>query len=189
MRSRPAPSFELLALFAEMERTFGAERAAHARSVAEAKNRRVGRPARPPRRQAGLRRAIAQSPRSQPRTDRHQRPASPRPRCTGTSPELPAAAADAADAPDRRVNQRCPDSGRSVIAGSAVGGDGYVAGAIGFSVHHADPPPAAVPADLANVVPTLETTGRPTRIDQPRSGQGETLRPFSVRPWSHGNGG
>jgi len=37
-------AFLLLALFAEMERTFGAERAAHARAVAEAKNRRIGRP-------------------------------------------------------------------------------------------------------------------------------------------------
>lgn len=34
----------LLALFAEMERTFTAERAAHARAVAEAAGRRVGRP-------------------------------------------------------------------------------------------------------------------------------------------------
>lgn len=37
-------AFLLLALFAEMERTFSAERAAHARAVAEAANRRVGRP-------------------------------------------------------------------------------------------------------------------------------------------------
>lgn len=37
-------AFLLLALFAEMERTFTAERAAHARSVAEAAGRRVGRP-------------------------------------------------------------------------------------------------------------------------------------------------
>lgn len=37
-------AFLLLALFAEMERTFTNERAAHARSVAEAAGRRVGRP-------------------------------------------------------------------------------------------------------------------------------------------------
>ncbi|MEU7862078.1 recombinase family protein [Nonomuraea sp. NPDC049141] len=37
-------AFLLLALFAEMERTFTTERAAHARTVAEANNRRVGRP-------------------------------------------------------------------------------------------------------------------------------------------------
>src|SRR5260370_17042453 len=37
-------AFLLLALFAEMERTFTAERAAHARWVAEAVGRRVGRP-------------------------------------------------------------------------------------------------------------------------------------------------
>jgi len=37
-------AFLLLALFAEMERTFTAERAAHARAVAAAKNRRIGRP-------------------------------------------------------------------------------------------------------------------------------------------------
>jgi DNA invertase Pin-like site-specific DNA recombinase len=37
-------AFLLLALFAEMERTFTAERAAHARSVAEARGRQVGRP-------------------------------------------------------------------------------------------------------------------------------------------------
>jgi DNA invertase Pin-like site-specific DNA recombinase len=37
-------AFLLLALFAEMERTFTAERAAHARAIAEAAGRRVGRP-------------------------------------------------------------------------------------------------------------------------------------------------
>jgi DNA invertase Pin-like site-specific DNA recombinase len=37
-------AFLLLALFAEMGRTFTAERAAHARAVAEAAGRRVGRP-------------------------------------------------------------------------------------------------------------------------------------------------
>jgi DNA invertase Pin-like site-specific DNA recombinase len=37
-------AFLLLALFAEMERTFGAERAAHARAVAEAQDRHIGRP-------------------------------------------------------------------------------------------------------------------------------------------------
>src|ERR1700733_932915 len=37
-------AFLLLALFAEMERTFTAERAAHARAVAEASGRQVGRP-------------------------------------------------------------------------------------------------------------------------------------------------
>lgn len=36
--------FLLLALFAEMERTFTAERAAHARAVAEANGRHIGRP-------------------------------------------------------------------------------------------------------------------------------------------------
>ena len=38
-------AFLLLALFAEMERTFTAERAAHARTVAEANGRHIGRPA------------------------------------------------------------------------------------------------------------------------------------------------
>jgi DNA invertase Pin-like site-specific DNA recombinase len=37
-------AFLLIALFAEMERTFAAERAAHARAVAESAGRRVGRP-------------------------------------------------------------------------------------------------------------------------------------------------
>jgi DNA invertase Pin-like site-specific DNA recombinase len=37
-------AFLLLALFAEMERTFTAERAAHARAVARAAGRRAGRP-------------------------------------------------------------------------------------------------------------------------------------------------
>lgn len=37
-------AFLLLALFAEMERTFTAERAAHARAIAETKGRRIGRP-------------------------------------------------------------------------------------------------------------------------------------------------
>ncbi len=44
-------AFLLLALFAEMERTFTAERVARARAVAEAKNRSIGRPlAHPPTR-------------------------------------------------------------------------------------------------------------------------------------------
>lgn len=37
-------AFLLLALFAEMRRTLTAERAAHARAVAEAEGRHVGRP-------------------------------------------------------------------------------------------------------------------------------------------------
>jgi DNA invertase Pin-like site-specific DNA recombinase len=37
-------AFLLVALFAEMERTFTAERAAHARAVAEANDRHAGRP-------------------------------------------------------------------------------------------------------------------------------------------------
>jgi DNA invertase Pin-like site-specific DNA recombinase len=37
-------AFLLLALFAEMERTFTADRAAHARTVAEASGRQIGRP-------------------------------------------------------------------------------------------------------------------------------------------------
>lgn len=37
-------AFLLLALFAEMERPFTAERAAHARAVADAAGRRIGRP-------------------------------------------------------------------------------------------------------------------------------------------------
>jgi DNA invertase Pin-like site-specific DNA recombinase len=37
-------AFLLIALFAEMERTFSAERAAHARAVAETNGRHVGRP-------------------------------------------------------------------------------------------------------------------------------------------------
>jgi DNA invertase Pin-like site-specific DNA recombinase len=37
-------AFLLLALFAEMERTLTAERAAHARTVAEANHRHIGRP-------------------------------------------------------------------------------------------------------------------------------------------------
>lgn len=37
-------AFLLIALFAEMERTFANERAAHARAVAEARGRHVGRP-------------------------------------------------------------------------------------------------------------------------------------------------
>jgi len=37
-------AFLLIALFAEMERTYANERAAHARAVAEAKGRHIGRP-------------------------------------------------------------------------------------------------------------------------------------------------
>jgi DNA invertase Pin-like site-specific DNA recombinase len=40
-------AFLLLALFAEMERTFTTERAAHARAVAEAAGRQIGRPIAP----------------------------------------------------------------------------------------------------------------------------------------------
>jgi DNA invertase Pin-like site-specific DNA recombinase len=42
--ARIAFLFLLLALFAEMERTFTAERGAHARAVAEAAGRHIGRP-------------------------------------------------------------------------------------------------------------------------------------------------
>ena len=76
-------AFLLLALFAEMERTFTAERAAHARSVAEANGRQVGRPShtRPTRSSTpGCSTARARATaRSAPR------PASRRPPCTGTS--------------------------------------------------------------------------------------------------------
>jgi Resolvase, N terminal domain len=54
-------AFLLLALFAEMERTFTAERAAHARAVAEAKNRRIGRPLAHSPRQDRIRPAAARA--------------------------------------------------------------------------------------------------------------------------------
>ena len=80
-------AFLLLALFAEMERTFTAERAAHARAVAEAAGRHVGRPSpTPPTRSStpGCSRPRATaSARSPPR------PASRRPRCTATSLRCP----------------------------------------------------------------------------------------------------
>jgi DNA invertase Pin-like site-specific DNA recombinase len=47
-------AFLLLALFAEMERTFSAERAAHARAVARAAGKRAGRPVAHPIRQASF---------------------------------------------------------------------------------------------------------------------------------------
>ena len=75
-------AFLLLALFAEMERTFTAERSAHARSVAEASDRQVGRTLRtPPARSSTPGRSAARAratARSAPR------PASPRSPCTGT---------------------------------------------------------------------------------------------------------
>ena len=49
-------AFLLLALSAEMEQTFTAERAAHARAVAEARDRRIGRP---PARRRQLREHVA----------------------------------------------------------------------------------------------------------------------------------
>jgi DNA invertase Pin-like site-specific DNA recombinase len=76
-------AFLLLALFAEMERTFTAERAAHARAVAETKGRHIGRPTAWPTTRsttpdcsANKERASAKSP---------PRPASRRHRCTATS--------------------------------------------------------------------------------------------------------
>jgi hypothetical protein len=78
-------AFLLLALFAEMERTFTAERAAHARAVAEAKNRRIGRPIAHPADKveyAWLLKAAATA------FDKSlSKQASPRPPCTVTSPE------------------------------------------------------------------------------------------------------
>ena len=67
-------AFLLLALFAEMERTFTAERAAHARSVAEANGRQVGRPDRAPGRQDRVRPPASrpgQELRRDQRQDRH----------------------------------------------------------------------------------------------------------------------
>lgn len=75
-------AFLLLALFAEMERTFTAERAAHARAVAEASGRRIGRPIAHPEDKieyARLLRAQGDSSASSP-----PRPASPRRPCTAT---------------------------------------------------------------------------------------------------------
>jgi DNA invertase Pin-like site-specific DNA recombinase len=71
-------AFLLLALFAEMERTFTSERAAHARAAAEARNRRIGRPG--PQRRQGRVRPAASRP-SSPAVDlrrhwRSQRPGS-----------------------------------------------------------------------------------------------------------------
>jgi DNA invertase Pin-like site-specific DNA recombinase len=75
-------AFLLLALFAEMERTFTAERAANARAVAEAKGRHVGRPvAHLADRIEYARQLKAQVPAS---ARSPPRPASRRPRCTAT---------------------------------------------------------------------------------------------------------
>ena len=75
-------AFLLLALFAEMERTFTAERAAHARAVAEATGRQVGRPIAHPADKIEYARLlqgrVTATARSAPR------PASPRPPCTAT---------------------------------------------------------------------------------------------------------
>jgi DNA invertase Pin-like site-specific DNA recombinase len=59
-------AFLLLALFAEMERTFTAERAAHARAVAEAKNRRIGRPLAHPADKVEYARLMKEQGRTQP---------------------------------------------------------------------------------------------------------------------------
>jgi len=72
----------LLALFGQMERTYTLERAAHARAVATATGRRVGRPVTSTRRSSTTPPTYAPpgtpSPRSSPR------PASPAPASTGT---------------------------------------------------------------------------------------------------------
>ncbi|MGG7568729.1 recombinase family protein [Streptomyces sirii] len=108
-------AFLLLALFAEMERTFTAERAAHARAVAEAAGRRPPAaasadllPTPPtesstPSSSSSRAAASARSPR---------RPASPRPPCTATSRDSRPGIGDAARR--RRRTSR-----------SAVGGVGY----------------------------------------------------------------
>jgi resolvase-like protein len=77
-------AFLLLALFAEMERTFTAERAAHARAVAEAAGRRIGRPTAHPADKIEYARLLRTQGNSLGARSR-RRPASPRPRCTTTS--------------------------------------------------------------------------------------------------------
>jgi DNA invertase Pin-like site-specific DNA recombinase len=82
-------AFLLLALFAEMERTFTAEHAAHACAVAEAKNRRIGRQIAHPADKVEY--AGYSSRRPQPRTDRCQNRhpqdlRAPLPKRPGTSP-------------------------------------------------------------------------------------------------------
>jgi len=76
-------AFLLLALFAEMERTFTAERSAHARAVAEAAGRRIGRPIAHPEDKIEYARLL----KSEGRTLRQiaGKPASQRHRYTGTS--------------------------------------------------------------------------------------------------------
>lgn len=75
-------AFLLLALFAEMERTFTAERAANARAVAQAKGRHIGRPVAHPADKIEYARLLkARAPAS---ARSPPRPASRRPRCTAT---------------------------------------------------------------------------------------------------------
>ncbi len=101
----------LLALFAQMERTYTVERATHARAVATANGRRVGRPtvvdpdklayAAPPR------------PRHPHRRDRHQDRHQPR-------HPLPTPAAASTAAPDSRRRRACTDPAGAPRTGHPV---------------------------------------------------------------------
>ena len=80
-------AFLLLALFAEMERTFTAERAAHARAVAEAAGRQIGRPLAHPADKIEYARLLRH--RGDSLSQIAPRPASPRLPCTATWPRQP----------------------------------------------------------------------------------------------------
>jgi len=73
----------LLALFGQMERTYTLERAAHARAVATAKGRRIGRPTVVDPDKLAYARCTCARP-GTPSRRSSPRPASPAPACTGT---------------------------------------------------------------------------------------------------------
>jgi len=99
----------LLALFGQMERTYTLERAAHARAVATAKGRRIGRPSVVDPHKLAYAQPGTPSPRSSPR------PASPVPASTATSlPARQARSRRRARSPragDRAVTTRRPLAG------------------------------------------------------------------------------
>jgi hypothetical protein len=192
-------AFLLLALFADMERTFTAEHAAHARAAR--------RSIRPPRRPPGCPpagedrvRPPAQSPK--PRRDRHQRPASRRPRCTATSPTPIPFRPAASCGPIEPAEQLCTttnldgyvqppadEAGRTVHRASTRGNPGRSRRDAKITVPGPDRRPAASAGTraLPGVRPSaVSARGRPAtaRITTPARVDvgGHPLRCHGVRP-------
>jgi len=94
----------LLALFGQMERTYTLERAAHARAVATAKGRRVGRPS--PSTRPSWTTLLTCVPTGTPSPRSSPRPASPGPACTGTCRPSPPRRSPPASCPPPQSAER-----------------------------------------------------------------------------------